>query len=501
MAGTWTYDHTTNIITVIGGTSGAPCAFIDAWNADKAGTQELVHTRTITAADGAAVNCSHNLRPTDYYVLGGAALDLYIVVSGWANMTAATIQLTGTDSAGNAQTEDIPITGDGTYYATKYFKTLTKTQVTVFTKTDGGTFAYVLTQGQWGRVWKTNLVQFMFDSKLYIGDGSTDTWFVDTLKEIIFSDGIVGGSWEFLLYSRANTHVTFGILENATLKTSSSGCIFRSLEDSQNANLFIYINTGALYSCTFAAVDNTPYHFVTVLNDGPVWNCSCIKSVLFWGCRADFYNVYVTKSTLAFSDINVNSKMNLLFVTECNAALYAYAATATTISNTILRRNTYMMSVISATVDSNLINIDTDAWTFTYSGTCTGKIYRKNTIDIKVTDKDNNNISGATVALVDKDGNSIFSVTTAANGTITQQTVSRGYYAQATGDTLQEYSPHTLTITMAGYQKYVKKFTLTDKTSWEIKLAKISQILLDQGGKPILNVVPTDPENKIVVKL
>jgi hypothetical protein len=54
---------------------------------------------------------------------------------------------------------------------------------------------------------------------------------------------------------------------------------------------------------------------------------------------------------------------------------------------------------------------------------------------------------------------------------------------------------------MAGYQKYVKKFTLTDKTSWEIKLAKISQILLDQGGKPILNVVPTDPENKIVVKL
>ena len=95
MAGTWTYDVANNVITVIGATQGSPAGFVDAWNADKAGTLSL-HARTgISAADGSAVNLTRNARPTDRVVLGGAKQDLYIVVAAWTNMTAATVQLTG----------------------------------------------------------------------------------------------------------------------------------------------------------------------------------------------------------------------------------------------------------------------------------------------------------------------------------------------------------------------------------------------------------------------
>jgi hypothetical protein len=86
------------------------------------------------------------------------------------------------------------------------------------------------------------------------------------------------------------------------------------------------------------------------------------------------------------------------------------------------------------------------------------------------------------------------------NGNIATQTVSRGYYDQAHGNTLQDYGPHTLTIIKAGYQNYIKKLTLSAKTAWEVKLAKAQHILLN-SGRPVLNLKPSDPENKSVVVL
>ena len=219
----------------------------------------------------------------------------------------------------------------------------------------------------------------------------------------------------------------------------------------------------------------------------------------FWGCRADLYSICVAKSAVGFMDINPASTLNRLFVTDCGAALYAYGNVATTVANAVLRNNTSMMRLISTSVDSNLINIDSDAWTFEYYGTCTGKIYRRNEIDLKVTGKDNNAINGATATVKDKDGNTIFSVSTNGSGDIATQTVTRGYHDQAHGNTLQDYGPHTLTVSKAGYQTYVK-FVLGAKTAWEIKLARANTVLFNQGA-PVLNVKPLDPENRNVVVL
>ena len=135
-----TYSSATNTITVTAYTSGTPCNFTDLYNADKAGTLSL-HARTgITSTDASAVAVDRAERPIDYIVLGGSSNDLYISVANWNGITA-TIRITGTDRDGTAQTEDILVTANGTYYTTKWFKTITYTQVTAANVT---TFDYDL---------------------------------------------------------------------------------------------------------------------------------------------------------------------------------------------------------------------------------------------------------------------------------------------------------------------------------------------------------------------
>ena len=134
------YDAANNRITVTGYTEAVSCNLDDIHNADKAGTYSLQDRDGISAADGAPVNVTNSLRPADYVVLGGASNDLYIAIANWVSMTTATIQIIGTDRDGNAQSEEVVVNANGIYYTTKWFKTVTSTQVTIFTKSNGGSF-------------------------------------------------------------------------------------------------------------------------------------------------------------------------------------------------------------------------------------------------------------------------------------------------------------------------------------------------------------------------
>jgi len=101
-----TYTVATNTIAVTGYSALTPCNFTDLYNEDKLGTLSL-HARTgITGTDGASVAVDRAERPTDFVVLGGASNDLYITIANW-NGTTATIQITGTDRDGAAQTKTV----------------------------------------------------------------------------------------------------------------------------------------------------------------------------------------------------------------------------------------------------------------------------------------------------------------------------------------------------------------------------------------------------------
>jgi hypothetical protein len=388
-------------------------------------------------------------------------------------MTAATIQLTGTDSAGNAQTEDIDVSaGNGTYYATKYFKTLTKSQVTVFTKSDSGSFSYVVTQGQWGVVWKQATNQFAFNCKLLIGDYSATTWLVDINKEVIFSSTSVTSGGR-LIEVAANAHFRLGVLEDAANKITSQGCTIISLESIYHKIIMNYYATTTveLYSSSFYD-PNTPSGDApfNIESGGGLKVYHCILShIHFAYCyNAELYDNYVSGDYAGVEICTGTFDANTL---EANQyGIVGFSSYGFTFSNGKIQGSTIAdIRPYQITVDLYLVNVES-VWTFAWVPTSTAKVYRQYEFDLAVTDVAGAAIASATVTLKDKDGNVVFTTTTDALGVIATQTVSRGYYNQANGNTLQEYSPHTLTISKAGYVTYTEIFTLSAKTAWTISL-------------------------------
>jgi hypothetical protein len=346
----------------------------------------------------------------------------------------------------------------------------------------------------------------MIDAKIIVGDASTATTFGDTGKQVYFT---LTGAIVYVSLRKKST-ATFGTLNDAGKKTSNNGCHFLFASSGWAYPFQVYAGDATaklyLYSCTLEFPNVTSGGTAPYIEDNSslavlaVYNCILDRiAIKGFPSTADIYNVQVSNGYYGLNSISCAA--NVCYISGCKYAFYGYQNVGDIVSNMTVRNCiTKFFLQDGGTGSRHLVNFDVDSWTFQWNNSPTNKIYRQYTIDLKVTDKENNNISGATVSLVDKNGTAIFSVTTAADGTIASQTVSRGYYDTAHGDTLQEYSPHTLTISKSGYQTYLKKFTLEAKISWEIKLAKWSQILFT-NGKPVLNIVPTDPENKIVLGL
>jgi len=449
---TITYSTSTNTITCTGGTEAAPIAFNDLWTADKAGSRQLL-APTSAAMD---LSLTTQPKPTDK-----VALKLNLVITSFS--VAGTVSLTGKDKDNVAQTEDVSITGVGTYVTSKWWLSIDAGGVDCT-----GTYTIEVTQSQWGVVWKTGTSQFQIDSKWYIGDGSTTTWFIDTAKQLIYN--APAGYWT--IHVKAQATLRFGTLIDATTKRTSSGVSFHSTLTAYYAIIRVY-GTVQFYSSKFSSSHATGDVQLTGFESGntnnKVYNCQFDK--IYLGLTNGLVDIFRINSEKSYGGINIPqyATVNDYVITDAYYGIIFWQL-AGTIKNLRIRGCTYAFTLNNNPNNCYIINGDIDTWNINWLGTSTGKVYRQYEFDLTVVDKNGSVISGATVTLYDKDGNQVFQVTTGADGKIATQTVSRGWYQQSTGNTLNEYSPHNLTITKEGYQTYMKKFTLTAKTDWTIAL-------------------------------
>jgi hypothetical protein len=475
------YNATNNIVTVTGGTPASALGFVDIWNADKAGTLTLQSRTSISHTDASPVAFTTNLRPTDYYVLGGTKHNLYITVSSWTSMTTSTIQISGTDTAGNVQTENIAVTGNGNYNATLYYHTCISSKVTVWTGT--GSYAYTVVQAQWGVVWKTGTTQYAFDCFINIGNGATATYFTDTNKQVTLNDGVRATTVQSFLKVYDKATFTLGTLQDATLKRTNAGCSIFDMDSHTDDSRFGYLIHPAtdaatcavyLYGCQLESLAGNEQWWEALKAYNIVCNGYCYPYVATYTNTAqDYNNIIVSGTGYGFRRPKPTTTINNLFLAVTTNNVW-FAGVGGTVSNVWARGSPLMARMQSTGADNTyLINVDTDTWAVLIDSASTGKMYRQYTFDLKATDNNGAPLSGTTVTLKDKNGNTVFSVSTAADGTITQQTVSRGYYDYAHGNTLQDYGPHTLTISKSGYMAYTHTFTLTGKTSWEISLNQL----------------------------
>jgi hypothetical protein len=486
-----TYNPSTNIITDNNvNTEATADDFDDLYTADKAGSLQLL-APTASALD---LSLSTQVRSAD-----DKALKLNIIITGFS--AAGDITLTGQDKDGNAQTEIISITANGTYVSTKWFKSIDANGVDCT-----GTYTIEVTQSRWGVVWKAGTTQFMFDCRIIIGDGSTTTWFVDTEKQVCFSATAITVADQYLVTLMNYAYLRFGILDDAATRRTSRGIHLIDLHSTYNHGLIKQSSTATtqslyIYSSAFEAkvlADVELRQNVKFYNN--LVGQAVAISIRTTSTTMEIYNIIKEKLTSEsaphFGFYVSPTYVDKITVTGMGRVIYAGGTNSYIVKNVYARQYTYLFRPYSWTGNAYLVNFDVDNWNFLWYNSPDGKVYRQYEFDLTVTDKDNNPISGATVTLKDKDGNTVFTATTDTNGNIATQTVSRGYYQQSTGNTLNEYSPHTLTIEKAGYQIYIKGFTLAEKTKWEIKLTKIVDIIL-VDGKPALNLSETDPDNEL----
>ena len=217
-------------------------------------------------------------------------------------------------------------------------------------------------------VWKQGTNQYAFDCKIVVGDGSTATYFTDLDKQITWNEGSLSANYQFFLEVKANAYATFGKLVDASTKKVSQSVQIFIAETSHNGRIGAFI-VGAytyFYGCAVYAgtlshslVATVVYHTLlsrnvhieSINNNGSIFDLIHVSDGYGTGIRPSAVGVIVDKVS----------------VIGCYAAIDYSGIGTVSISNVYVRGSTgYFMRLYadSSTTTVNLINVDSDLWTF-----------------------------------------------------------------------------------------------------------------------------------------
>jgi len=313
----------------------------------------------------------------------------------------------------------------------------------------------------------TSWAQYALDCKLVVGDGSTATFFADSLKSVVLNSGVIFATNQIWLSVNSKANLTFGSLIDATLKTSKNGIDFISLEATYTFALISGAGTSSsivnVYSCSFQSLSHCSVDYVTKLYN------SKFSAIAFPSTRAfDAFNnvldggrylnvVAPSTGTPTVNKLNILSPYDNYYVRDASNF-------NNTLSNVYGRGSTKAVWVTGAGT-LYLINPDFDVWLFQWDASAT--VYRQYEFDLTIT----NGITALENSHVTlTKGSTVISCLTNSTGQIDTQTLTYGYYDQAHGNAIQDSGAWTLTVTKDGYINYNSSFTPLAKNSFEIAL-------------------------------
>ena len=317
----------------------------------------------------------------------------------------------------------------------------------------------------WGVVSKQGDNQYYFSCTLQIGDGSTETWLADENKAISFT-GDKG-----YIYVFKYGHLRLGHIVNEEKRTTRNGCYLYN-----NASEYYYLilcNDGGVIEIYSSLLKAKKGASLTLYGSGhKIWN-SVISSYITGQSHIDMYRTTIQSVTHGVRFIPTYA--NDIIISNAWYAIDLYSISGDkTVKN--LKLIDEITSFRTYNFNGNLHAINTICkWTFSWGWNSNGKIYRQYTYNLKVVDEEGNPISGAKVSVYNRSGYLEFEDITDANGQIPEQIVTRGYYDQAHGKTLVDFSPHTLVIEKEGYETYTMQFTPTEAIDWQISLKKAEE--------------------------
>ncbi|MHA1882473.1 MAG: carboxypeptidase-like regulatory domain-containing protein [Candidatus Thorarchaeota archaeon] len=332
----------------------------------------------------------------------------------------------------------------------------------------------------WGVVSKQGDNQYEFRCKLQIGDGTNETWLIDANKAIshTIDDNFINIT--------PNGYFRCGVIVDEINRTTKDGCFIYTTSSNKWVIEFTDTATLELFSTTISAESSTIIFQHSPANaHHKIWNCNFIHTKCY-GIPAlvDFYRVN-WQSSLAGPRFT-HTFADDIRITNCTYGLQLYTIhTPVTIKNYEMIGEDYSFRCIKLNANLYAVNVKCK-WKVSWALTNDGKIYRQYTFTLKVVDENGNPISGAKVSVYNRSGCLEFEDITDANGRISTHTITRGYYDQAHGSTLVDFSPHTLVIEKEGYDTYKTQFTPTkaiEAIDWQISLKKVYVIEMVEEGR------------------
>lgn len=464
------YDQTVNDLTILGYSEAAPCSFTDLHNADLA----AVNGRTLfsATAPGSPWTASLTSQPQPCEQL---AVPLKVACTPRAG---ASLVLTGTDAWGAAQSETVDLSS-GTAATGKRWRSVNANGLQVTGLNSGDSFA--VHQDRWGVVWRFGNV-FLFDARLTVGDDTPGNkgHLADTRKTAVFNQAANDAGYPYCIQLKRYSYLRLGEAVSLEQKTVRHGCTLINLKNLSGTHWTIRKTSATditvlLYdsTCRYQGPSAADPFVELRCSDSDdqvrVWHChfSHTRVLQVQADKGSFFDVLVTGGSLGFGGGGVTERLSVHG--QSSAALYLEGA-ARTIRNVFSRGAANLVRAYNFANAANILDADTDTWGVSWHNSG-GRINRQYTLNLAVSDALGFPLPGATVTLTDKNGSQVFSQVTGAEGQIPTQVVTRGYYEQATGSTLQDYGPHSLTITRDGYETYRDVLTIAARLDLDLALS------------------------------
>jgi len=396
--GTFSYVVATNIASVIAGTSGSPADYPSFVTADRAGTGTFLK---VASAPSKTYTLTYPVRPVEFR----AIVTKFVVAAKTAHTDY--LFITGTDAWDAAQTESIDVSaGNGTYTSTKRWRTISN--ISCSDAADGtgtlwadGTLA--VTQDIWGVIWDKGGSQYQQDCILNIGDGSTYTYFKDTLKHISFKNLNLGVNYYITV--TANASFLTGNVTDTTNKFTNSGCHFHFLGTS-GYHRWLYCSNGSTVYIASSAASTAGARWAiyggTSITAFGLWNSAFIGSIEPTILDLNVSNLLATANPSTSSYLLngcTGTFDNITAIGYSNALIVGLVPGPVVYRNAKLLKMFWIAFGLTASCPAEVTALDctADAWLISIDSTATGNFYRAYTCNVKVCDKNGTPIQTATV--------------------------------------------------------------------------------------------------------
>lgn len=472
MPGTFVYNRSTKVLDITGGTAGAPARFSGLYQADLNGDLQLM----APAAPVANMNLDIQIQPADWKVLR-----LRFILVGTGAGAGDTIVVDGYSQTGEKIIETISVAGgNGTYYTTYSFKQMEPNGIDcVGAGFAGGPGTVEIKQDRWGICTEVYTdAQYYLHSvgdvgpileKINFGDGTTSTYFISRDECITFE---YPSAWEL----HDNATLKIGV-KNGNRGTNGSFWFFGFVGDAIASG-----NTPSLYIYGSIIISQDPngnvdFHDQTVIeiidsffqgyarqwgvNNGGIRFIDesssgvSIKNTSFIGFRGVqmplgvFEDVIIAYARDGIWVDGLNLMIEGLLIEDCDLEDIVVKT-----GNEIRLRNP--LYVITTPVIQH----------------ADGKVRVEFTCDIHVVDKDGGNLPNVTIVCKDKYDNIVFTQTTTADGTITQQVIDYKLW-EGTSEILTEYPPHKFIFIHADYPELImSNVTVDEAVDWEVDMGQ-----------------------------